>query len=97
MSMFASVPWTLLFAGEASSETLAKTLLLAVFISHGTPVVTQEVAADAELLRFVGALSRLRREQAALLLPHDFDGLRTITWHGASAGKPSSLGPCAQR
>ena len=78
-------------AGEPSTGTLAKTLLLSVLVSHGTPVLTQEVTRDPELLRFVGALSRLRRNQAALLLPADFDGLRSITWHGASAGKHTEM------
>ena len=62
-----------------------------MLVSHGTPVLTQEVITDSELLRFVGALSRLRRKQAALLLPADFDELRSITWHGASAGKHTEM------
>jgi hypothetical protein len=77
------------------AATVAKSLLAAVVLSQGTPVVSQEVTADVEVARFVGVLMRLRRRLARLLLPPSFDAPRDLTWHGAAGGEPDWEGAAA--
>lgn len=71
-----------------SSTTIAKTLLLAVIVAQGVPVISEADVADVELARFVGVAMRLRRQLAHLLLPPLFDSPRDIAWVSASGGEP---------
>jgi pullulanase/glycogen debranching enzyme len=71
-----------------SAGTIAKSLLLAVLLAQGVPVITQQDVEDVEVARFVGVVSRLRRRLAGLLLPPMFDSPRDIVWRGAGGDEP---------
>ena len=75
-----------------SAKTIAKTILLAVLFSRGTPVICQDDVADVEMAHFVGVVSRLRRKLAYLLLPPRFDSPRDIAWYNAHGGEPEWVG-----
>eukprot|EP00798_Chlamydomonas_sp_ICE-L_P002965 gene2965-12972_t len=66
------------------NDVLARTLLLSMFTSLGTPCFSAAtVVSDPALRRFVGVLGVLRQSLAELLAPPFHDSPRQLRWHGA--------------
>jgi len=76
------------------AEVLARTLLLAQFVSCGVPMVSSATVARKGLWRFVSVLAAIRRDNVALMNPPiDFAPekpgvpvFRKLSWHSAAPG-----------
>lgn len=66
-------------------EVVARSLLLFLAVSQGTPVLHGSVLARAGLRRFAAGVLQLRRKYRQLLAPPLLDSPRDISWHDASA------------